>query len=120
MRKYWLLDQHGEDGPTALVETDGRMRIVSVLRFGPGITELEDQQAIHDRVLGKVAPTLKPLVDGSSIDVESVELHADLEGTSKGGSKKANRAERRKAEQGGGSGGRLASGPSRSGGRGDR
>ena len=120
MRKYWLLDQHGEDGPTALVETDGRMRIVSVLRFGPGITELEDQQAIQDRVLGKVAPTLKPLVDGSSIDVESVEPHADIEGTSKSKAAKGNRADRRKAAQGGDGGGRVAGGPSRAGGRGDR
>ena len=120
MRKYWLLDQHGEEGPTALVETDGRMRIVSVLRFGPGITELEDQQAILDRVLGKVAPTLKPLVDGSSIDVESVDPHADLEQGPASGSNKGNRANRRKASQGGGSGGRVQGGPSRAGGRGDR
>jgi len=120
MRKFWLLDQHGGDGPTALVQTDGRMRIVSVLQFGPGITELEDQQAILDRVLDKVAPTLKPLVDGSSIDVESVEPHADLKRGSGSGSNKGNRADRRKAGQSGNSGGRVQGGPSRAGGRGDR
>lgn len=122
MRKFWLLDQHGEDGPTALVETDGRMRVVQILGFGPGITELADQQAIQDKVMGKVAPTLKPLVDGSSLDVESVEPHADLTGSPKGGAKKANRADRRGASKGGraSGGGRAAGGPSRSGSTGDR
>ncbi len=120
MRKYWLMDQHGEDGPTALVETDGSMHVVRILRFGPGITELEAQQEIQDAVIGKIAPTLKPLVDGSSITVESVEPHADLKGNSKGGGGKANRADRRSAGQRGASGGRTGDGPSRSGGRGDR
>ena len=120
MRKYWLLDQHGEDGPTALVETNGSMHIVRILRFGPGITELEDQQAIQDRVMGKMAPTLKPLVDGNSIEVESVEPHEDLPGSSSTGSKKLNRADRRSSGQRGRSGGIAASGPDRSGGRGDR
>lgn len=119
MRKFWLMDQHGEDGPTALVETDGSMHVVRILRFGPGITELEAQQAIQDAVLGKIAPTLKPLVDGSSITVESVEPHEELRGNAKGGSAKANRAERRSGGQRG-SGGRAAEGPSRAGGRGDR
>ena len=50
MRKYWLLNQHGADGPTALVETDGSMHIARILRFGPDITELDDQQAIQERV----------------------------------------------------------------------
>lgn len=120
MRKFWLLDQHGADGPTALVETDGKMHIVRILRFGPGITELEDQQEIQDRVLGKMAPTLKPLVDGSSLDVESVEPHADLPQGSKGAAGKANRAGRRSEAKGARSGGRAGDGPSRSGGRGDR
>ena len=120
MRKYWLLDQHDEKGPTALVETDGSMHIVRVLRFGPGITELDAQQAIQDEVIGKVAPTMKPLVDGSSIDVESVAPHEDLHGSSAVGSKKTNRAERRNAAKASRAGGRSASGPSRSGGRGDR
>lgn len=121
MRKYWLLDQHGDEGPTALVETDGRMHIVRILRFGPGITELADQQAIQDRVIGKVAPTMKPLVDGPAIEVAgSVEPHADLRQSSKSGSTKTNRADRRGAARGGGAGGRTQGGPSRSGGRGDR
>ena len=120
MRKFWLMDQHGEDGPTALVETDGSMHIVRVLRFGPGITELDAQKAIVDRVLGKVAPTLKPLVDGSSITVDSVEPHADLNTGATSGSTKTNRADRRNAGQRGPAGGRVQGGPSRAGGRGDR
>jgi hypothetical protein len=120
VRKYWLLDQHGEDGPTALVETDGSMHIVRILRFGPGITELVDQQAIHDRIIGKVAPTMKPLVDGSSIEVAGVEPHADLRGDSKSASTKTNRADRRSAGRAGRAGGRAGGGPSRNGGRGDR
>ena len=119
MRKFWLMDQHGKDGPTALVETNGKMQIVQILRFGPGITELDDQQAIYDEVIGKIAPTLKPLVDGSSITVDSVEPHGDLHAASKSGSK-TNRADRRSAGQRGSSGGRTGDGPSRSGGRGDR
>ena len=120
MRKFWLVDQHGADGPTALVETDGRMKIVKVLRFGPGITELEDQQAIYDRVVGKVAPTLKPLVDGGSLSVDDVAPHADLRESSTSGSGKANRADRRSAGGANAPGGQPSSGPSRSGGRGDR
>lgn len=121
MRKYWLLDQHGSDGPTALVETDGSMHIVDVLRFGPGITELDAQQAVWDSVIGKVAPTMKPLVEGSSIDVDdSVDPHADLRRGAKGGPPQTNRADRRGKGQRGRSGGRVAGGPSRKGGRGDR
>jgi hypothetical protein len=120
VRKYWLLDQHGEDGPTALVETDGSMHIVRILRFGPGITELAAQQEIQDRVIGKVAPTMKPLVDGSSIAVEGVEPHADLRQSSKSGSTKTNRADRRSAARGGSPGGRTGGGPRRAGGSGDR
>lgn len=120
MRKYWLLNQHGEDGPTALVETDGSMHIVRIARFGPGITELADQQQIHDRVIGKLAPTTKPLVEASTIEVEGVAPHADLRGGSPGVSNKPNRADRRSAGRSGPSGGRAAGGPSRKGGRGDR
>lgn len=120
MRKYWLLDQHGADGPTALVETNGSMHIVSILRFGPGITELEAQQEIADRVVGKMAPTLKPLVDGNSITVESVMPHEDLTGGTKAGSKKLNRSDRRSAGQRGSSENITTGKPDRSGGRGDR
>lgn len=78
MRTFWLMDQHGGDGPTALVQTDGSMRIVDVLRFGPGLTELEDQQRIWDQVMGRVAPTLKPFVDASTVAEEGIEPLPDL------------------------------------------
>lgn len=119
MRKYWLLDQHGADGPTALVESDGRMRVVRILQFGPGITDLEAQVAIRDQVMGKIAPSLKPLVDAGAIEVQGVEPHIDLDAG--GGSSRANRGARRKSGSSGRSGGgRTGSGPSRKGGRGDR
>lgn len=119
MRKYWLLDQHDGDGPTALVSTDGSMHIVEVLRFGPGITDLDDQQAVWDGVIGKLAPTMKPLVAASSIEVESVEPHADLRRDANPGSPRTGRASRRGADKRGRSG-RVVGGPSRRGGRGDR
>ncbi len=119
MQKYWLLDQHGSDGPTALVYTDGSMHIVDVLQFGPGITELDDQQAVWDSISGKLAPTMKPLVPASSIEVESVEPHADLRRDGSSGLPQTSRADRRAAGQRGPSG-RAAGGPSRKGGRGDR
>ncbi len=119
MRKYWLLDQHGGDGPTALVYTDGSMHIVDVLRFGPGITELDDQQAVWDSIIGMLAPTMKPLVAASSIKVDSVEPHPDLRRRAKSGSPQTSRADRRAARQRGPAG-RVAGGPSRRGGRGDR
>ncbi|MDH3754112.1 MAG: hypothetical protein OEU32_09605 [Acidimicrobiia bacterium] len=78
MRKYWLLDQHGGDGPTALVETDGALHIIDILRFGPGITALEQQQELWDRLIGRVAPTMKPLVDAGSLEVESEPPNPDL------------------------------------------
>ena len=78
MRKYWILDQHGDDGPSALVETDGRLRIIDVLRFGPSIVDLEHQQQIWDKVIGRVAPTMKPLVDASSLKEEGVAPHPKL------------------------------------------
>ena len=78
MKNYWLLDRHGSDGPTALVQTDGRMRITKVLRFGPRVTELSDQQRIWDQAIGKVGPTLKPFVAASTIKEKGIEPHADL------------------------------------------
>jgi len=120
VKKFWLIDQHDADGPTALVETDGKMRVARILAFGPGITELKDQQAIHDRVIGKVAPTLKPLVKGTSMTVDSVEPHEDLKGGSGSSPGKANRADRRSTKGRGAGGGRVAGGPSRTGGQGDR
>ena len=118
MRKYWLLNQHDAEGPTALVETDGRMQIVSVLRFGPGITDLEDQQKIWDHVHGRVAPTLKPCVAASSIDEEGVEPHEDL-WTGGNGSRAARRGG--PADPGRQAGGQRSGGePRQQGSRGDR
>ncbi len=79
MRRYWLLDQHGGDGPTALVETDGSLHIVEILSFGPGITSLDEQQALCDRLIGRVAPTMKPLVDAAKLDVDGVPPHSKLQ-----------------------------------------
>jgi hypothetical protein len=95
MSKYWLLDQHGGEGPTALVETDGSMHIVRVLRFGPGITELDAQQEIWDKVIGRVAPTLKPFAEASKIHEEGVEPHEKLQRGDYGGPGATNRAGRR-------------------------
>lgn len=119
MKRFWLLDQHGSDGPTALVETDGRLQIVDVVRFGPSITELDDQQEVWDKVVGRVAPTMKPAVNASTIDEEGIAPHPDLrrERTDAGG---VNRAGRRAAAGNQGSAGRVGGGPSRRGGRGDR
>lgn len=78
MRKYWLMDQHGADGPTALVETDGSLHVIDVLRFGPDLTELEVQQKVCDQVMGRVAPTMRPFVDAASLDEEGVAPHPEL------------------------------------------
>lgn len=120
MSKFWLLDQHGGDGPTALVETDGRLQITEVVRFGPSVTELDDQQEVWDRVVGRVAPTMKPVVGGSSIDEEGVAPHPELERDGRGDGRSANRANRRTGGQRQGAAGRVGGGPSRRGGRGDR
>lgn len=120
MSRFWLLDQHGADGPTALVETDGRLQIVAVLRFGPSITELEDQQEVWDKIVGRIAPTMKPAVKASSIDEEGIAPHADLRQGDQGDAGSVNRAGRRAAGGGQGSAGQVSGGPSRRGGRGER
>ena len=117
MRRYWLMDQHG-DGPTALVETDGSLHIVDVLRFGPSITELADQQEVWDQTIGRVAPTMKPLVDASSIDEEGVAPHPKLLKGNQGGPGASNRAGRGKGGRDPGVG--RAGGPTRKRSRGDR
>ena len=116
MRKYWLLNQHDAEGPSALVETDGRMQVVRVLRFGPGITELDDQQKVWNQVIGRVAPTMKPCVDASSLDEEGVAPHADLwtGGNGAGGTRRTGRADASR------SGGRAGGDPRKQGSRGDR
>jgi hypothetical protein len=120
VRKYWLLDQHDGEGPTALIETDGSMHVVRVLRFGPGITELDDQQEIWDRVIGKVAPTLKPFVEASSIHEEGVEPHAKLQRGDYGGPGATNRAGRRAGGRRRADVGRVGGGPNSQRSRGDR
>ena len=109
------MDQHGGDGPTALVEIDGRMRIADVVRFGPTTTKLDAQQAIWDQVIGRVLPTMKPFVDAASVDDEGVVPHADLRKDEAGVAKRAVRpgAGRRGA-------GRTGGGQSHKGSRGDR
>ncbi len=119
MRRYWLLDQHGGEGPTALVETDGRLHIIDVLRFGPTLTELEDQQRVWNQVIGHVAPTMRPLVDADELDEEGVEPHPKLrrfEGTGRA----AGRAGHTDGGGGGPGVGRPGGGPTRRGKRGDR
>ena len=115
MGEFWLLDRHGADGPSALVETDGSMKIVDVVKFGPAVTKLEDQQKIWDDVIGKVAPTMKPLVAASKLNEAGAEVHEDLDtGDSPGGSRR-----NRKGSSDESSGGRgTSSGPKRTGGRG--
>lgn len=80
MRNYWVLNQHGAEGPSALVEADGGMRIIAVHRFGTGIEELEAQQEIWDRITGKLLPTLKPFVAATEINEEGAAVHPDLRG----------------------------------------
>ncbi len=119
MRKFWLLDQHGGEGPTALVETDGSLHIVAVLRFGPGITDLDAQQRVVDQVIGRVAPTMKPLVDESSLDEEGVAPHPKLQRGDHTDARAPNRAGR-VSGRGGTGGGRAGGAPSRKRSRGDR
>lgn len=116
MGMYWVLDRLGHDGATALVETDGSMHVIDVHRFGPGITELEDQQAILDEVIGRVAPTLKPIVDASDLDEEGVEPDPDL----RRGDETGNRAGRRSTARQNLGAGRSLGGPSKKRSRGER
>ena len=120
MRRYWLMDQHGADGPTALVETDGRLHIVDVLRFGPSVTELEDQQKVWDEIVDRVAPTLKPLVDAASIDEEGIAPHPDLRLWKDGGSGPTSQSGRVGGGIGARSAGRTGGGAHRNRSRGDR
>ncbi len=115
MGKYWLLDRHGADGPSALVETDGSMRVVDVLRFGPAVTELADQQKLLDDVVGKVAPTLKPMVAANKVSEEGLAPHAELQ---QAGGDGGNRSGRRSGGSQASSSGRAAGGAKRTGGRG--
>ncbi len=117
MRRYWLTDQHGGKGPTALVETDGRLHIVDVVRFGPSLTDLEDQQRVWDQVIGRVAPTMKPLVEASSLDEKGV---APLRKLRRGGSGTAGPGGRGGRSGQGMGAGHAGGGPDRKRSRGDR
>ncbi len=120
VKKFWLMDQHGADGPTALVETNGRLQVVDVLRFGPSITELDDQQEIWDKVIGRVAPTLKPFVNASAVDEEGVAPLDELNRGDHLGAGPANRASRRTAGRGKGGAGQVEGAMTRRGSRGER
>ncbi len=119
MRRYWLMDQHGGEGPTALVETDGRLHIVDVVRFGPSLTELEDQQRVWNQVIGHVAPTMRPLVEASELDEEGVEPHPKLRRFDGTGAAAGRGGTARDGGVGPG-GGRALEGPGRRRSRGDR
>ena len=78
MRRFWLMDPDDHDRSMALVETDGSLHIVDVIRFGPSIAELDDQQVVWDRVIGRVAPTMTPALNASTVDEEGIAPHPDL------------------------------------------
>ncbi len=115
MGKYWLLDRHGAEGPSILVETDGGMRIVDVMRFGPDVTELKDQQEIWDDVAGRLAPTLKPFISTTKLDEDGCDVHADLRHLGSGQTTAAGRGRGSRSVAGEG---RASGGAKRTGGRG--
>ena len=115
MGTYWMLDRHGGKGPSILVETDGAMRVIDVMRFGPKVTELADQQRIWDEVAGQIAPTMKPFVSEDELDEEGVDVHADLDHGDGHGTQ--SRGRRKGGRQGSGPG-RGARKTKRTGGRG--
>ena len=115
MATYWLLDRDGAKGPAILVESDGAMRVIDVLRFGPKVSKLEDQQKIWDDVVGRVVPTLKPFVSEAELEEEGQEVHADLEHRGSGGTKGRGRGKAGRKSSGGG---RSGGGTKRTGGRG--
>ena len=120
MGKYWLLDQQDVSGPTVLVETDGSLHITGVVRFGPGVSKLKDQQKIWDAVAGQVAPTLKPCVEASSVDEEGVAPHEDLKLGDHDDHGAGRRAGQRNTGSRGFGSGRIGGGPGRTRSRGDR
>lgn len=115
MGTYWLLDRHGAKGPSILVEADGAMRVIDVLRFGPKVSKLEDQQKVWDDVVGGVVPTLKPFVPEEELDEEGQEVHDDLEHRDSTGANSRGRGKVGRKRSGGG---RSAGGSKRTGGRG--
>lgn len=115
MGKYWLLDRHGDKGPSVLVETNGSMQVVEALRFGPAVTELDAQQQLVEDVMGRVAPTMKPMVAAAKLDEVGIDPHPDLQ---QGDASSRNKTGRSSGGSRSGSGGRVAGGPKRTGGRG--
>jgi hypothetical protein len=115
MGRYWLMDRHEGEGPSALVETDGSMRIIDVLRFGPGITAVDAQQKVWDDVMGRVAPSMKPFANASTVKEEGVAPHDDL---MRGDADSTRRSGRGNGNRGGSAAGRSAGGAKRSGSRG--
>lgn len=114
MANFWLLNRHGSDGPSLLVETDGSMKILDVLRFGPAVTELEDQQKLWDEVAGRLAPTMRPFVPAAKLPEDGVAPHVDLRRNGSGNGTRRNGA----STHGQHGAGRSAGGAKRTGGRG--
>jgi hypothetical protein len=73
MRTYWVLDKNNNDAPLALVEGNGRLQVVDIIRFGPALVELDAQQQVWDSLIGRLLPTLKPFVASYKINEAGVE-----------------------------------------------
>ncbi|MDJ0770522.1 MAG: hypothetical protein QNJ12_17140 [Ilumatobacter sp.] len=104
----------------ALVETDGGLHVVDVVRFGPSLTELDDQQAVWDRVIGRVAPTMTPALDASALDEEGIAPHADLRRGEHGDPHTTSHAGRGDRRRRGRAAGGMRGGPNKNRSRGDR
>ncbi len=120
MRRFWLMDPDDHDRPMALVETDGSLHIIDVIRFGPSNIELDDQQVVWDLVIGRVAPTMTPALDASVIDEEGVAPHPDLRRGEHGDPHAADRIGRGDRRRRGGAAGGARGGTNRTRSRGDR
>ena len=120
MRRFWLMDPDDHDRPMALVETDGSLHIVDVVRFGPTNIELDDQQVVWDLVIGRVAPTMTPALDASAIDEEGVAPHPDLRRGEHGDPHATDRIGRGDQRRRGRAGGGDHGGTNRTRNRGDR
>jgi hypothetical protein len=114
------MDPEDHDRPMALVETDGSLHIVDVIRFGPSTVDLEDQQAVWDLVIGRVAPTMRPALDATAIDEEGVAPHADLRRGEHGDPHATDRIGRGDRRRRGRAAGGVPGGTSRTRSRGDR
>lgn len=120
MRRFWLMDPDDHDRAMALVETDGSLHIVDVIRFGPSNIELDDQQVVWDLVIGRVAPTMTPALDALAIDEEGVAPHPDLRRGEHGDPHATDRIGRGDRRRRGPAGGGARGGTNRTRNRGDR